>query len=481
MAEATCGVCMRNPAEMFCLCQQLPTFLCNSCIQVHCAKNPTSVHDFCPITDMAFMSHITADVYKHRKLLIAQAMIALEKTKEKEALDYEQNKEIVTEVLQQILYLTESLHNVLTVTLDRTKEKLQQSLYAEVNEPLVEFLLENSQALQQPRVSLYDIPVVMTASSLKASVANTISNFQTLDFSEYTLSSLKGVQKQVKTSKKDPEFRGEAPYCPVLMGNNLRKYYSGATIRIGLLELTHTPKVDQETAYAFLENGNLVCCGGLEGSREAYIIGTASAQVTILPKMVQGRSSPGLTTFNGCPYVFGGSSGSNLLTTCEKFDHMEKWETNREQMARPRGAFTPCTHNNLIYLPGGFATNTIEYFDPIRSSFNLLPQLLPTAGKTVTFTLDSTLYIFLNSEVLAMNLQAGSSDLVRVKTVKAAAMWSPIAPIVVAGKAMFWSFEDLTVGSLFRSIIGKRHGICYSFEVLSRELKEEERFEYVIS
>ena len=479
MAEVACSVCMHSPAEMFCLCQQLSTFLCNSCIQTHCAQNPTSVHDFCPIKDMAFMTRITQDVYKQRKLLIAQAMIALEKTKEKEALDYEQSKEIVTTVLEQIQYLTDSLHNVLTVTLDRTKEKLQQSLYADTNEPLIEYLLENSLSLQHPRISLYDIPVLMTASSLKATVANTITNFQTLDFSDYTLSSLQGVQKQVKDFKQD--FKGEVPYCPVLMGNNLRKYYSGANIRIGLLELTYAPKVDQETAYAFLENGNLVCCGGLEGSREAYIIGTTSAQVTILPKMAQGRSSPGLATFNGCPYVFGGSSGSILLSTCEKFDHMEKWEITREQMARPRGGFTPCTHNNLIYLPGGFSANTIEYFDPVRSSFSVLPQMLPSAGKTVTFVVDSTLYIFLNSEILTMNLQAGSADLVRGKTVKAAAMWSPIAPIVVAGKAMFWSFEDLTMGSLFRSFIGKKHGICYSFDVGRRELMEEERFEYVIS
>jgi hypothetical protein len=150
-------------------------------------------------------------------------------------------------------------------------------------------------------------------------------------------------------------------------------------------------------------------------------------------------------------------------------------------MARPRGAFTPSTYNNLIYLTGGFSANTIEYFDPIRSSFHLLPQVLPAAGKTVTFVSDSTLYIFLNSVLFTMNLESGSSDLIRVKTVDAAAMWSPITPIVVAGKAMFWSFEDLTVGSLLRSWMGKRHGLCYSFEVGKKELKQEERFEYVIS
>lgn len=473
-----CGTCQAQPAGVFCLCQSVPTFICQTCIQAHCTQNPSSVHDFCPIKDIDYLQEISLGEYKQRKLRIAQGMIALEKTKEKEENDYQKVKQSLTEVFQKTLYLMDSLHNVLTQTMEITKEKLQHSLYSHENEPIVAYLLTSSPTIQGVQMSLYDIPVLTNINNQASLLSHTITNFNTLDFSEYTLSSLKGVQFDVSAN---PESKQEPPYCPVIMGNSLRKYYAGQSGRLGLVELTHTPKVDQETAYAFLENGDLVCCGGVKGAQEAYVIGAVNAQVTILPKMIQGRSAPGMVTFNGCPYVFGGSSGTNLLTTCEKFTHMERWEIIKEQMARPRGAFTPCLYNNLIYLPGGFSANTIECFDPIRSVFALCPQMLPASGKTISFVSSSTLYIFLNSEIFTMDVSAGSSDIVHVKSVKVAALWSPICPIVFGGKVMFWSFEEMSVGSLWRELMRKRHGICYSFDVPSRELKEEERFEYVIS
>lgn len=470
-----CTMCTTSPCVVFCLCGVDPVFLCNGCMHGHSLQAKSIIHDFSAISDLQYAAQLTFPVYKQRKVAIAQAIILAEALQKQESEDYAKIRYDFNDLFQKINQLIDNLHETVNRTLYEMRTILENSLHSDHNSDLVDYLLAHGQRLLSTGASLFDVPVLTTLLNSTISVESTVTSFATTDFQEYILSRLLDAERLASLVSTYGESAQDR-YCPVVMGNILRKYYAGDSGRLGLTELTMAPAVDNETAYTFLGNGNIFCCGGSEHSDVSYILGASNAQVTVLPRLVSGRSCPGLIAMDDAPYVFGGSGEAGLLISGERFSGMEKWEELDAKMLRPRGAFTPCRLGKSIYLPGGLACNTIEVFDPIRIHFRQLSVTLPVESKSISYISNNKLCVLLRSSLCTIDLTNETRE--SKKTSNNFEIWSPSTPVIIGAKVVFWSKEDSGMVGLFRRIGGRRDGICFSLNAETREFKEEERFEY---
>jgi hypothetical protein len=436
---------------------------------------PSAIHDFSPVTDLQFAAQISFSAYKQKKVSIAQAMVLTEALEKQEAEDYGHVRSSFNNLFQQINVLIDNLHATVYHSLQNIRTILESSLHTQQNSDLIDYILTKGQSLLSTKAALLDLPVLTTLINLQTVVETTIASFSTMDFQEYILSKLIDSQRTSALLAGEGEYR-EDKYCPVVMGNILRKYYGGEQARLGLTELTMVPEVDEESAFTFLDNGNIFCCGGAQHVKTTYILGASNGQITVLPHLISGRSCTGLICVDDNPYVFGGSGEAGLLTSCERFAAMERWEELDVKMARPRGAFTPSRYGKAIYLPGGLATNTIEVFDSIRTTFRLLPVTLPAEGKCISYISDNKLCVLLYGTLCQIDLASDTKEIKKTST--RYELWSPATPVVVGSKVLFWCKENNSMVGMFKRIGWRRDGICFSFDLQKRELKEEERFEY---
>lgn len=467
-------MCAQNPSVVFCLCRPDALLLCTTCMHEHCRQMPAAIHDFSPVSDLPFAAQISYTAYKQRKVAIAQAMVLIEVLEKQESEDYGQVRSTFNDLFQQINLLIDSLHATVYRSLQEIRTILGSSLHTQHNSDLVDYILCHGQSLLTTKADLFALPVLTTLTNSKTTIETTIASFSTMDVYEYVLSKL--IDAQRMNALQAGGEASEGLYCPVVMGNILRKYYGGDQARLGLIELTMAPEVDQESAFTFLDNGNIFCCGGSMHAQAAYILGASNGQVTVLPKLVSGRCYPGLICLDDNPYVFGGSGEAGLLTSCERFSAMERWEELEARMNRPRGAFTPCRYGKTIYLPGGLSTNTIEAFDSIRTSFHLLAVTLPAEGKSISYLADNKICVLLCGSLCQIDLASDTKEV--KKTSSRLEIWSPSTPVLVGSKVLFWCKEDSSMVGIFKRLGGRRDGICFSFDMQKRDLKEEERFEY---
>ena len=154
--------------------------------------------------------------------------------------------------------------------------------------------------------------------------------------------------------------------------------------------LSRETNVNEWSAFAFLEDGAILACGGDRGapgdpkafcSNRAFLVRVEGA--TRLKDMTCSRERHGLIVFQATAYVFGGRSGDDQpLRSCESLSlgsltTVAERDWNRlPDMFAPRFAFNPCEDGKLIYLCGG-VTNAAETFYPATQTFAPLSFKLP--------------------------------------------------------------------------------------------------------
>lgn len=153
--------------------------------------------------------------------------------------------------------------------------------------------------------------------------------------------------------------------------------------------LSRETNVNEWSAFAFLEDGTILACGGDRGapgdpktfcSNRAFLVRAEGA--TRLKDMTSSRERHGLIVFQATAYVFGGRSGDQPLRSCESLpvdclQTVAEKDWNRlPDMFAPRFAFNPCEDGKLIYLCGG-VTNAAETFYPATQTFAPLSFKLP--------------------------------------------------------------------------------------------------------
>lgn len=478
-AGSMCALCGQQPSVIFCLCASSPVCVCQACITVH-SQSPGN-HDISPIDDFPYATAISIDVYKKKRLAIAQGAAFVEAVEQQEELNYQMVKKRVENYVEVANFFIDSLHNTLKTTIGQLKASLQAALHTPQCPEILEFVLTHGQRMQEARMDLYDVSVLESIETASNMLSATLTEFKAKDFADYLLSHMKagylGKSAPRKTTAA-PNALSEV-YLPVIYRNILRKYYSGEGGSLGMIEFPFCPRVDQCSSYALMANGDVFCCGGQLAGKHAYYIGTLSPKMTILPNMHHGRARPGVITFNNLPYVFGGSNSKVGILSCERFLMNDSWELIPRPMRKARSGFTPVIWNSLIYLPGGTGSNTVEVFDPVKVEFRTLDLILPKAGKSLSFLYDGQLYILIGSDMFLMNLQDEKLKNANLQTeIKT---WSPISPIVSDRKVLFWGFAKTSLfDSLRMKFGGAKHGICYSFDLPSNRLVELERFEYSI-
>lgn len=469
-----CSHCSLAPSQIFCLCTSSPTPLCQSCISLH-SQSPGN-HDISPIDHLPYALAISIDLYKKKKLGIAQALAFIDTIHLQELSHYNASKELLRNYVESATFFIESLHCTLINTLETLKNNVQNAIYT-VNSPeIVDFLLGNGQRMQNSMINLYDIPVIEAIEAEKNRISATLSEFQSKDFSNYLFSHIKSEFLGTKKPQKISQSTKIDSFLPVFHRNILRKYGAEGNA-MELVEFPMCPRVDEETAYALMSSGDVFCCGGSNATRNAYYLGSKSAKMTILPNLSYGRGRPGVICFNNFPYIFGGRNRKIGLVFCERLLTTDNWELLPSSMLHARSGFTPVLSSSCIYLPGGSETTHIERFDPISLSFHLLSPCLSTPGKTISFLSSQDLYILSADHVTILNLPTSQAKIAAFRC--DIRTWSPIAPLICNEKALFWGFAKVgLIDSLRMTFGGTKHGIIYSFDVLKLRLFEIERFEY---
>lgn len=154
--------------------------------------------------------------------------------------------------------------------------------------------------------------------------------------------------------------------------------------------LSKETNVNEWSAFAFLEDGAILACGGDRGapgdpkifcSNRAFVVRAEGA--IRLRDMTSGRERHGLIVFHAFAYVFGGRSGEDqALRSCEALlldslaNVVEREWSRLPDMFASRFAFNPCEDGKLIYLCGG-VTNAAETFYPTTQTFAPLSFKLP--------------------------------------------------------------------------------------------------------
>lgn len=477
MAETdnVCALCGQQPPVIFCLCSSTPVCVCQTCISAH-SQSPGN-HDISPIQDFPHATNISFERYKKAKLGVAQGIAFVEAIERQEERNYQLIKKKLEDYIQIANFFTDSLHNTLVTAIGGLKASLQTVLRTPQCPDIVEFVLNHGQRMQEVQLNLYDVAVLESLEALSNQLSATLTEFKAKDFADYLLAHMKAGYLGKEIPRKTAVSGPTDAYLPVIHRNILRKYYSGESGSLGLIEFPFCPRVDECSSYALMASGDVFCCGGAQAGKHAYYIGTLSAKMTILPNMHQGRARAGVITFNNLPYVFGGRNGKVGLITCERFLPSDTWELFPRSMHKARSGFSPVLWNNLIYLPGGTGAATVEAFDPVKLEFRTLGLTLPKAGKSLSFLHEGQLHILVSSDMFLVNLQEEKLKNANLQTeIKT---WSPIAPIVSAGKVLFWGFARTSVfDSLRMTFGGAKHGICYSFDLTNSRLVELERFEY---
>lgn len=476
MAEtgSVCALCGQQPPVIFCLCSSTPVCVCQNCITAH-SQSPGN-HDISPIQDFPYATAVSMDLYKKTKLGVAQGIVFVEAIERQEARNYELVKKKIEDYAQLAHFFADSLHNTLITTLGGLKASLQKTLRTPQSPEIVEFVLNHGQRMQEVQLDLYDVAVLEGLEASSQLLSATLTEFKGKDFADYLLAHMKAGYLGKEVPRKTVVSGPTDVYLPVIHRNILRKYYSGESRSLGLIEFPFCPRVDESSSYALMTSGDVFCCGGQLAGKHSYYIGTLSAKITILPNMHQGRARAGVVTFNNLPYVFGGRNGKVGLLTCERFLPSDTWELFPRSMHKARSGFSPVLCNSLIYLPGGSGAATVEVFDPVQLMFRTL-ELTLKPGKSLSFLYEEQLHILVGSDMFIVNLQEEKLKNANLQTeIKT---WSPIAPIVSAGKVLFWGFAKTSVfDSLRMTFGGAKHGICYSFDLATSRLVELERFEY---
>lgn len=91
------------------------------------------------------------------------------------------------------------------------------------------------------------------------------------------------------------------------------------------------------------------------------------------------RIVPGVAALNGYIYVVGGEEGSNILSSCERFDTVTKTWTEVASMLISRCEFGLCALDGYLYAIGGWVdtdiSGSIERYDPKTDCWELFGEL----------------------------------------------------------------------------------------------------------
>ena len=161
---------------------------------------------------------------------------------------------------------------------------------------------------------------------------------------------------------------------PILKGNSLRLYNS-STYQLTQRTLNQTPRIDNGTAYCYILDDIVLCCGG-DTQNLVYEVNVQNGIVNQVASMSQNRRWAGIFNWNGKHvYIFGGLCNGAFLSSVEKYDLGGKIWVTVPSMQKAKHVCSVCQHSSGLYVSGrddSAGQTTIEFFNPLNEIYNLL-------------------------------------------------------------------------------------------------------------
>ena len=144
---------------------------------------------------------------------------------------------------------------------------------------------------------------------------------------------------------------------------------------------------------------NLMCIGGEPPSKQVLEFDMLTSELRALEGLCTARCAAGVAKVADCAYVFGGMNDKQVtISSCEVYSlKHRKWRRLRNDMLERRRNFTPCVHNDLVYLVG-FREN-LETFSPATEEFHLLTTVSLPLHRVYEYTAS----FIVNDELFVLN------------------------------------------------------------------------------
>jgi len=193
--------------------------------------------------------------------------------------------------------------------------------------------------------------------------------------------------------------------------------------------------IDSGSSYCVFWDAKMLVTGGKYHS-ECYSVDPFTSDVQKTSNMLSARAFHGLLFTHGAVHVFGGSTSTGLLNTCELYaPNSPAWHP-LPKMIYNRHGINPCEIAAKIYIAGGGA-NTIEVFDISAQFFTSLPLMLPGIKWTTCLNVDGLLCLLHVGKMYRVDPTDSTLELKLVREVEKKSWWSNLQPFEHDGWVYF--------------------------------------------
>lgn len=356
-----CDECRGKPAVRFCLCGAPLRKFCEGCDFSHYQKAPLVTHSKHPISAYPAVAsgRVPVEVFRQKQLYLNDFQLRLGE----ELVQFDAFVARVEEEFDELFSRIAAKKDLLLRDLQSQRAKLAASLS------------EIQQTIAAKRYSeSFEIKT-----KLDDYIATGYATLRICDRKMFTGTlDLQGMyellDKSVVYTVLPNILQTYIQDIPIIKDNNLR-LYSRKTLQMTQMTLSQNTKIDGNTAYCYIDAITVMCIGGGNGHKEAYLVNIRSGRVERTSDMQVNRYYVGSWNYKGeCVYAFGGHDGSNYLSSCEKYALANKsWSDLQNPMQRPKRRCSVCEHKAGLYLCGlESAGHSIEHFNPRNQIFTLI-------------------------------------------------------------------------------------------------------------
>ena len=412
----SCSQCDSLDIDLVCCCVHPPVPVCQNCMAMHVSRPPYGLHIPIPM---------------HVKEWVGTAESI--ETLRKRQVGKEQARHILAQNLMRVSDAEEEIRTQCKWLVTAIKEEMDDALSKlwKIREDLTTAI---DSAMKEVEDHVYEENYHPSNF-----LVSTIWNFHLLPVeSELCLFSFKVDIESAKKKVKDMIYLGSntmqfpsAPgFIPIVSSTSLRKFYYQTENISPPLTLSSSIKIDMTSAWVFLEDGKVFCCGRHSPPSDCtYLIDSTSAYVEQLDSMLVPRSQHGIIQYGDSIYVFGGL-GKTYMKSCEEYRFQTKMWRTIPDMKEARDGFNPCLHNEAVYLIGGSNASTAEQFIPQTETFLLLNIALPKADCSIALIEGDEIVVLQRDAVYRWKLNSNERTF-RETRLTGSPSWSNCSPVVM--------------------------------------------------
>ena len=302
-----CDDCRGKAAVNFCLCSNPVRKLCQDCDFSHYQKAPNTSHSKHPIAAYPTVARVTVETFRKKQQYISDLELHVGEELTKFDAFVSQTRDGFEALIGEVAALKEAfLHNLqaervkLTNTLENIHQAIETKRYEEsleVKTNLDDYIVNGFKALRGYTLNMF------TGKLELQGMRDLLSKAATFTLAENHLF------KEIISPMKD---------IPIIKGNSLRLYDSH-TYQLTQRTLNQTPRIDQGTAYCYINENTVLCCGGTTHN-DVYEVNVQNGIVNQVASMSLNRRWAGIFNWNGKYVLIFGGYNPSFLNSVEKYN-----------------------------------------------------------------------------------------------------------------------------------------------------------------